>query len=153
MGYAASDLRFLPAAEHHIPFLVRLRNELADAFLSSEPATEESTRAILREMYVAEIEGEPVGAFSLYNRNRIEGSVEFGRFMVHPGYQNKGYGREMLKAAIGHAKAMGFTSVVLTVKPESKAALHLYCSEGFLFAGGLVSGEGDISYHGMELAL
>ena len=148
MGYAASNLRILPAGPYHIDFLVRLRNELADAFLSGEAATEEGTKAILREMYVAEIEGEPVGAFSLYNRNRAEGSIEFGRFMVHPSYQDKGYGREMLRRAIGHARGMKFTSVVLAVKPDNLVAKRLYASAGFLFT---ISA--DTPHQKMELTL
>ena len=148
MGYAASNLRIRPAGSHHIDFLVRLRNELADAFLSDEPATEDGTKAILHEMYVAEIEGEPVGAYSLYNRNRAEGSIEFGRFMVHPAYQGKGYGRKMLERAIVHARGMRFTSVVLDVKPDNVAAKRLYASEGFLF-----STSADTPHQKMELTL
>lgn len=128
---AVSQLRISPAVKEDIAFLVQLRNKLADEFLSSEPATVEGTTRVLSEMYVAEIGGKPVGAFSLYNWDRTNGSVEFGRFMVEPTYQGNGHGRAMLRCAIWWAREIGFTSIMLTVKPDNERAGGLYHDAGF----------------------
>lgn len=128
----ASQLSIRPATEEHVMFLVSLRNRLATEFLSGELATVEETERILPEMYVAEIDGVPVGAFSIYNRGpRDSNSIEFGRFMVEPSCQGRGYGRAMLECAIQEARGIGLTSLVLTVQQDNERAQALYREAGF----------------------
>ena len=127
----ASGLRLRPAQEEDVPFLVDLRNRLADHFLSSEPATVEKTVQLLDEdhTFVMEVNGRLAGSFALY---RPRGDrLEFGRFMLEPWAAGNGYGRVMLEYAIEEARRLGARRLRLVTKPRNVAACSLYDEMGF----------------------
>ncbi len=127
----ASGLSLRPAQEEDAPFLVDLRNRLADHFLSSEPATVEKTVELIarNRTFVMEVDGQLAGAFALY---RLRGDrLEFGRFMMEPWAAGNGYGRVMLEYAIGEARRLGAHRLQLVTKPRNVAAYTLYDEMGF----------------------
>lgn len=56
---------------------------------------------------------------------------EVNSLYVHPGFWRRGYGRELLQAAIDELSAMGFGSAVLWVLTENQAARRFYSIEGW----------------------
>lgn len=54
---------------------------------------------------------------------------------VSPVYQNKGVGRQMMKAIIQIAKAKRANAMTLEVRPSNSSAVHLYESLGFKSVG------------------
>ena len=132
---APSGLEFRLATEEDAPFLTNLRNRLADNFLSPEPATLLKTRWMIAaghsQTYILEVDGQRVGAFSLYGWEPGAASVEFGRFMLEPGVRGNGYGRIMLGHAIEKAREMGARTLRLVTKPGNVPARDLYEAAGF----------------------
>lgn len=57
--------------------------------------------------------------------------VELKRMFVLPEYQGKGYGRLLLKHAIGYAKKQQYSKMCLDTRRQFSAAQHLYRSSGF----------------------
>ncbi|MGB4571749.1 MAG: GNAT family N-acetyltransferase [Rectinemataceae bacterium] len=58
--------------------------------------------------------------------------AEIGPIAVLPGFQRKGLGRALLRAAMREAAMAGFESCVLSVNAENEKATALYISEGFI---------------------
>lgn len=130
---SAPSCTLRPATRLDAAFLTALRNELAEHFLSSVPATEEKTLELLAESYtyVVEVDGRGVGSFALMPHSPTVGrELEFGRFMVARWAQGRGYGRMLLRHAIEVARCLGATSLYLVAKPES-VACGLYKDVGF----------------------
>ena len=50
---------------------------------------------------------------------------------VRPEKQNRGYGTRLLKSALEHLRAEGFSSVMLHVSPSNLGAMHVYKNLGF----------------------
>ncbi|HPB16235.1 MAG: GNAT family N-acetyltransferase [Clostridiaceae bacterium] len=74
---------------------------------------------------------EPVG-FIMLDWDEATRTVGIWRFMIEAEQQNKGYGREALKAALEYIKASDkFDAVFLDYVPENTVARDLYYSLGF----------------------
>jgi ribosomal protein S18 acetylase RimI-like enzyme len=54
------------------------------------------------------------------------------RMRVDPGFQRRGYGREMLSALEKHAVKLGYKRAVLLTGPDQHPALDLYTSTGYV---------------------
>jgi ribosomal-protein-alanine acetyltransferase len=54
---------------------------------------------------------------------------------VHPDYQGRGLGRELMVHLLDRAREYGADTVFLEVRPSNRAAVHLYESIGFNQAG------------------
>lgn len=70
----------------------------------------------------------PVGRINIHAR---DGNAHFFGFSVLPRYRRQGYGRRILKEAIGIAADHGLRSMSLEVSCENRKALELYQSCGF----------------------
>jgi predicted N-acetyltransferase YhbS len=77
---------------------------------------------------VAEREGEIVGSNFLDERSRIAG---VGPATVHPGVQNGGIGRRLMRDVMERASARGFAGVRLLTAAHHGRSLALYASLGF----------------------
>lgn len=54
---------------------------------------------------------------------------------VHPDWQRRGFGRQILRALEARAIVLGYRRLVLNVGPTLTAALGLYAAEGFVEIG------------------
>ncbi|MBQ6017861.1 MAG: GNAT family N-acetyltransferase [Clostridiales bacterium] len=78
-------------------------------------------------------EGKPVGHLIIrYPNENDDSSVRFGFVIVDPGIRGKGYGRELLKLAIGYVKDnLTATRIDLGVFVNNPKARRCYESVGF----------------------
>ncbi|MET0425841.1 MAG: GNAT family N-acetyltransferase [Actinoplanes sp.] len=77
---------------------------------------------------VVELAGELVGTVRLI---REDGGAGVYGFVVHPGHQGRGIGRDVLHRLCVTARAEGATAVHLEVETENDRALNLYTGLGF----------------------
>lgn len=61
-----------------------------------------------------------------------DGSATLKRMRVHPGFQRRGYGRELLRRLEDAARERSVTRIVLDTLPVQGAALALYSSNGYV---------------------
>ena len=71
---------------------------------------------------------EPVGSFRLDAMGDVIGIYAF---CVHPDYQGRGYGRQMLQEAIRLIREQGSSTIILDVEVQNARAVNLYRSCGF----------------------
>lgn len=117
-----------------------IRNEAFKNLLGSEKAI---TPEIVSKMLVKNdfIDG---GMMILYHKDRAIGIVKgsqdeydnspvmnIGPLALLPEYQNKGLGKNLLRASIQFAKENSYTSTVLCVNGDNERAKYLYLKEGF----------------------
>jgi ribosomal protein S18 acetylase RimI-like enzyme len=82
----------------------------------------------LRHFYIAELDGEPIGAL---RAGEWDGFGDITAFGVLPEHQRKGYGRQMLLDSVELLTAEGITRIRLEVETDNSGALGLYESCGF----------------------
>jgi GNAT superfamily N-acetyltransferase len=58
-------------------------------------------------------------------------SAEIKRMRVHPDYQNKGYGQQILGALEGRARKLGYRRLHLDTTSDMAAARRLYVRNGY----------------------
>lgn len=78
---------------------------------------------------VAEVDGQPAGAVGISALG--DGRCEMNRLWVRPGYRDLGLGRELIRASLKTAAALGFTGMALEVVPTRVKAVALYRELGF----------------------
>jgi ribosomal protein S18 acetylase RimI-like enzyme len=81
-----------------------------------------------RRFYLAELDGEPVGAI---RAGEWGGNGDITAFAVHPAHQGRGYGRQILLETVDLLIAEGHGRVMLEVATDNPNALGLYQSCGF----------------------
>lgn len=80
---------------------------------------------------IAEDTGIPAG-FVVLAGVLDDGAVELRRMVISPRFRGAGRGRELLRAAVLHARRdLGAPAVWLDVKVDNLRARNLYVSEGF----------------------
>ncbi len=60
-----------------------------------------------------------------------QGAIELKRLYIKPRARGRGLGAALVNRAIGHAKSLGYTNLLLDCLPAMKAAQALYVSMGF----------------------
>lgn len=78
-------------------------------------------------------EGCFVGGCSLYDIRA--GTAEFGRIIIDPRLQGRGYGVDATKAALIIAKGIGLHTVRLEVRSKNIRAIRAYLSAGYYLVG------------------
>lgn len=73
----------------------------------------------------------PASSSSADPSARAGGDAELKRMFVAPELRGLGVGKQLLTAAIEHARARGFDRVVLDSTRDMSAAIHLYSAAGF----------------------
>lgn len=84
-------------------------------------------------LYLAEIEGEPVGMGAL--RPLFPGVAEIKRMYVRPSARGLGVGRAILRRLIDDARGLGYKTIDLDSAPFMHEAHALYRSFGFVPTG------------------
>lgn len=89
--------------------------------------------------YVAEIEGEPVGAYVLKpNQPGLGSHVANGSYVIEAGARGRGLGRAMAEDSIRRARDLGFRALQWNlVVIENVTAVELWRSLGFEIVGTL----------------
>jgi ribosomal protein S18 acetylase RimI-like enzyme len=82
----------------------------------------------LRQFFIGELDGVPIGALNL---SADEADIGIYGFGVLPDQRGRGYGRQMLAQAIQEALAQHARRVTLEVETNNNSALALYQSCGF----------------------
>lgn len=99
------------------------------------PWTEGIMRDCLRARYscwVCEVDDGVIG-YGILSMGAGEAHVL--NISIHPEYQGRGLGRELLAHLLGLAREHGAEAAFLEVRPSNRAAVHLYESMGFNQAG------------------
>lgn len=81
--------------------------------------------------------GKIIGTSS-YSRSRRPDMEDFGEIVsvyLLPAYAGRGYGKQLLKAAVDHLEAMGFKKIFLWVLEKNENARRFYEKCGFQCAG------------------
>lgn len=89
---------------------------------------------------VVELDGKLIGTSS-YSKSRFEEYSDAGEIIsiyFLPEYMRKGYGKQLLAAAVDGLASMGYNEVFLWVLEENKNARKFYESQGFVRADGSV---------------
>jgi len=91
---------------------------------------QEASRAIL---WVAELEGQPVGCCGIYPTTGLaEDCVELVKFYLAAGARGQGIGKALLAQCIGSAKELGYKQVYLESLPIFNQAVTMYEKQGFV---------------------
>ena len=81
------------------------------------------------QILIGEADGRRVGCVALLPHG--PGTLELSKMAVAPELRGQGAGRQLLLAAIEHARAAGAASIFLASSTKLGSALHLYESVGF----------------------
>jgi N-acetylglutamate synthase-like GNAT family acetyltransferase len=81
------------------------------------------------EILIAELAGRPVGCVALVPDGN--GAFELSKMAVSPELRGRGLGRQVLTAAIDHARKLGARSLFLGSSKKLANAVHLYEALGF----------------------
>ena len=81
------------------------------------------------EILIAELDGRPVGCVALMPDG--SGAFELSKMAVAAELRGRGIGRQVLAAAIEHARGLGARSLFLGSSTKLANAVHLYESLGF----------------------
>lgn len=75
---------------------------------------------------------------SSYCKSRFSDFSNFGEIVsiyLLPQYIGKGYGKQLLSAAVGELEHLGFSDIFLWVLKDNSRAIKFYEKEGFEFSG------------------
>jgi predicted N-acetyltransferase YhbS len=81
------------------------------------------------EILIAEVEGQPVGCVAVAPDGT--GAFELSKMAVSPDLRGRGVGRQLLTAAVEHARSLGARSLFLGSSTKLANAVHLYEAAGF----------------------
>ncbi|MBR8745101.1 GNAT family N-acetyltransferase [Nocardiopsis sp. MG754419] len=114
----------------------------AQRLLEINPAYESTLRALgvdgTGDVLVVEEDGALIGTVMLIRpgaRSEVAAGpddVEVRAFAVAPGHQGRGVGRALMKALTARALEWGARRLVLSTRPEMRAAQRLYTTMGFV---------------------
>ena len=85
------------------------------------------------EFLVGLIEGRIVAMGALRRLSKTEAEVK--RMRVHPDFQRRGFGQEMLEALEAKARFLGFRSLSLDTTTKQPAAQSLFLKNGYTVTG------------------
>lgn len=107
-------------------------------WLAHDPMGLDAFRAVFARLLAAEnffVEERDGAVAGFYRVTRYEGRAshvaELGTLAVHPDWQGRGLGREMIAAALAGLKGAGVIRVQLLVEPENARGLAFYARMGF----------------------
>ncbi len=134
----APPLQIVPFEPRYRQAFYALNKAWIDVYFVMEPkdheALEHPERSVLEpggEILVALSGGKPVGVCALMVSDRPGCRFELAKMGVDPGYQGRGIGRALCKAALDKARERGARKVFLESNTVLKPALALYRSLGF----------------------
>jgi len=83
-------------------------------------------------LYVAEIQGIPVGCCGLFPTVGLsENCVELVKFYLMKEYRDQGIGKELFSTCMEHAKQFGYKQIYIESLPEFASAVRIYDCHGF----------------------
>ncbi|ADM97261.1 GNAT family N-acetyltransferase [Dickeya dadantii] len=124
----------LPATESDIDFLLQLRRLTMGKYLADIGASTDHDSLMRRVRYefehahIVRVEGQPAGLFK-YRFMPQEQHWYLIQIQIHPDFQNRGIGKQLIETLLAQASAQG-QAVVLSVL-KNNPARHLYHRLGF----------------------
>ncbi|WP_075341954.1 GNAT family N-acetyltransferase [Tenacibaculum agarivorans] len=83
-------------------------------------------------LWVAEVDGEPVGCCGIYPTEGLEeGYCELVKFYISDTVRGKGVGKELMLKSIESAKGLGYSHIYLESLPHFSKAISMYERSGF----------------------
>lgn len=82
-------------------------------------------------IFMAELDGKPVGSFALMRSVRPGYDFELVKFAVDPGAQGRGVGRLLMERCMEKAREVGARRLLIETNRQCEAAIHLYAQYGF----------------------
>ncbi len=83
-------------------------------------------------LWVAEVEGKPVGCCGIFPTEGLEkGYCELVKFYISSAVRGKGIGKELMLRSINAANEMGYKNVYLESLPHFSKAIAMYEESGF----------------------
>jgi len=139
----AAGIRFIPASEVRVDalagFFAALRESGADDYFHPHPLDEKYAYFLSgyrgKDFYAAMIRNGHVAGYGMLRGWDDGYRVPSLAMAVHPAFRGLGLGARFLGYLHSQARARGADRVRLKVYPENKAALYLYQSAGYRFAG------------------
>ncbi len=123
-------------------FSIRVYNAILRLVPQLGPATEMPTighiKSILRSerthLFIAELDNEQIAGMLTIGTYDIPSGTKvwIEDVVVDESQRGKGFGKELILFAIGHAKSIGAKAVELTSNPSRIAANKLYVKSGFV---------------------
>ena len=97
-------------------------------------------------MWVAELEGKRAGSIALVRRE--PGVAQLRLLLVEPWARGRGIGARLVSECVGHARALGYRTMMLSTVRGLDGARRLYEAEGFR----LISEEPTARWGGRQMA-
>lgn len=126
------DFSIIPTVKAHIDDIVKIENRVFTIPWSKDALLEEVTRNRFAVYFSAVMENQVVGYIGMW---KIFDEGHITNLAVHPGYQNKGIGKALLKHLIDYSASHGITKMTLEVRESNIKAIRLYRSFGFRNVG------------------
>jgi GNAT superfamily N-acetyltransferase len=104
-------------------FEVRVARELAELMNRFNPATDGA--------WFARVNGDIVGSIFIDGGDATAQGARLRWFIMHPDFQGRGLGHQLMDAALSFCRARGFKRVYLTTFKGLNTARHLYEKYGF----------------------
>lgn len=82
-------------------------------------------------IFMAEMDGKPVGSFALMRSARPKYDYELVKFAVDPRAQGMGVGRLLMERCMEKAREVGARRLLIETNRRCEAAIHLYALYGF----------------------
>ena len=140
----SENLYVRPITDDDTDMVVRWRNNprVVNNFLHREPVTrEDHTRwlrtkvdtGLVQQFVITRIEDDrPIGCVYLRDIDRQTGQCEYGVFIGEDDCVGHGYGNEVCKWAVSHARdALGLKKMILRVLEGNESAYKSYVNAGF----------------------
>lgn len=82
-------------------------------------------------IFMAELDGEPVGSFAMMKSENLKYDYELVKFAVDPSAQGHRIGSRLIEHCIDKARQLGARHLFLESNRKCAAAVHLYTKYGF----------------------
>jgi ribosomal protein S18 acetylase RimI-like enzyme len=83
--------------------------------------------------------GAEMAGFASYFLTGAPGEMKLDKLYVHPRYQRRGYGAQLIERAAGRARMCGCVRLALSVNRNNHTAIAAYLKHGFRIAGTAVT--------------
>jgi ribosomal protein S18 acetylase RimI-like enzyme len=153
MSEQSPSIRIEPAGCEHLPAITALAGVIWRAVYPGIISSEQIEYMLARMYAVEELArqiGQGTGFLRLLNGGELIGFAahsptsnpaerKLDKLYLHPDYQRRGHGSRLLNHAMDAARALGCTSLMLTVNRRNTKAIAAYEKNGFMIRESIVA--------------